>query len=48
MIFIKTDTLVLTQEMIKKYREVDEIIQQLIVREIVADIGKVAQILLIK
>lgn len=38
----KTDTLVMTWEMIEKYLEVDELIQQIIVREITADIGKVA------
>ena len=44
----KTDTLVMTWEMIEKYLEVDELIQQIIVREITADIGKVAQKLMIK
>lgn len=34
--------------MIQKYMMVDEMVQQLIVREISADIGKVAQKLMIK
>lgn len=48
MITLKTDTLVQTAEMVRKYQEIDELIQQLIVREICADIGKVAQKLMAK
>tara|TARA_B110000285_G_scaffold221893_1_gene275412 strand:- start:721 stop:909 length:189 start_codon:yes stop_codon:yes gene_type:complete len=48
MIFNKTDTLIMSNEMIQKYMMVDEMVQQLIVREISADIGKVAQKLMIK
>ena len=48
MIVNKTDTLIMTNDMIQKYMMVDEMIQQLIVREISADIGKVAQKLMIK
>ena len=48
MIANKTDTLVMSQEMVQKYLCVDELIQQLIVREISADIGKVAQKLMIR
>lgn len=48
MVLLKTDTLVMTKEMVRKYQEIDELIQQLIVREIAADIGKVAQKLMIR
>lgn len=48
MVLLKTDTLVMTKEMVHKYQQVDELIQQLIVREIAADIGKVAQKLMIR
>ena len=42
MIQLKTDTLVMNKQMVNKYKEIDELIQQLIVRELAADIGKVA------
>ena len=44
----KTDTLIMSSDMVKKYLQVDELIQQLIVREITADIGKIAQKLMIR
>ena len=48
MVFNKTDTLILTEEMAQKYLQVDELLQQLIVRELAADVGKVAQKLMIR
>ena len=48
LIYNKTDTICLCDEMLQKYLVVDELIQQLIVREICADIGKVAQKLVVK
>ena len=48
MISLKTDTMVQNAEMVKKYRAVDELMQQLIIREITSDIGKVAQKLMIR
>ena len=51
MIFNKTDTLVVTPEapdfLANKYLKVDELLQHLIVKELSADIGKVAQKLVV-
>ena len=44
----KVDTLVHSDAMVRKYRECDELIQQLIIRELAADIGKVAQVKLVQ
>lgn len=44
----KTDTMVLTEPMLKHYQKADELIQQLIIREISSDIGKVAQKLIVR
>ena len=48
LIYNKTDTICLCDEMLQKYLVVDELIQQLIVREICADVGKVAQKLVVR
>lgn len=48
MISNKTDTLILSDDMARKYLQADELLQQLVVREICADLGKVAQKLMIR
>jgi hypothetical protein len=48
LVFNKTDTLVLSEEMLQKYQQADELLQQLVIRELCADIGKVAHKLLLR